>query len=496
MGLCPDLATRYPREVTETPPTPRTQHVYLLVGALFVLLVGLAIWATTRDEAGTTGTPPAAEGTSPEGTGETPRPDPGTPTPSTAWGPLEVDLEALDGVESATVLVFDEYVEDIPLPAPEVTLDLESHRTPDEAQATVDAAYVLLLSAGLPAVPRLTVVDTVPGTGGSLTVAHAGTADLAVRDAVTLLDAGAVSVRFTGDNASVTGPGPASLPGLAEVARVLDRGLNSLGDPTFGTLYSSPAEPVRPSAPAIALLATAAERPETNQVVYEIRSPQGTPSPLLTLLVEGPSTPSADWLRTYGQGDLLDVPVAFTVHGDETSESGFVANRDLAVTDPAGDQADTAAAAADGVAPCTGPDLRAGITGFDAATGARFLTVTAENVTDRPCALDGRPGLSFDRASGTAPNVLLQPDRTDQNPTRIVLAPGGVATSQLTWRAMSTANDPHVTTHVVVTPVPLAPPVRLPVSSVDGISSGADILEGATVTVAPWVLPTAWPVVP
>lgn len=253
--------------------------MYLLVGALFVLLVGLAIWATTRDEAGATGTPPAAEGTSPEDTGVTPRPDPGTPTPSTAWGPLEVDLEALDGVESATVLVYDEYVEGIPLPAPEVTVDLESHRTPDEAQATVDAAYVLLLSAGLPAVPRLTVVDTVPGTGGTLTVAHAGPADRAVRDAVTLLDAGAASVRFTGDNAAVTGAGPASLPGLAEVARVLDRGLNSLGDSTFGTLYSSPAEPVRPSAPAVALLVAAAERPETNQVVHEIRSPQGTPSP-------------------------------------------------------------------------------------------------------------------------------------------------------------------------------------------------------------------------
>lgn len=468
----------------------------MLVATLFVLLVGLAIWATTRDETGATRTPPAAEGASPEDSGETPRPDPGTPTPSTAWGPLELDLEAVDGVESATVLVFDEYVESVPLPAPEVTLDLESHRTPDEAQATVDAAYVLLLSAGLPAEPRLTVVDTVPGTGGTLTVAHPGRADHAVRDAVTFLDAGAASVRLTTDSSSVTGPGPASLPGLAEVARVLGRGLNSLGDSTYGTLFSSPDEPVPPSAPAVALLATAATRAEANQVVYEIRSPQGTPSPLLTVMVDGPSTLTADWLRTSAQGELLDSPVAFTVHGDETSESGFVANRELVVTDPAGDQADAAAAAADGVAPCTGPDLRAGITGFDAATGARFLTVTAENVTDRPCALDGRPALSFDRASGTTPNVLLQPDRSDQNPTRIVLAPGGVATSQLTWRAMSTTNDPDVTTHVVVTTVPLAPPVRLPVSSVEGISSGADILEGATVTVAPWVIPTGWPVTP
>lgn len=485
--------------MTETPERPRTQPVYLVVAALFVLLVGLAIWTTTRDATGATRTPPAAEGSSPEDSDvpeEGPRPDPGTPTPSPAWGPLELDLEAVDGVESATVVVFDEFVEGFPLPAPEVTLDLESHRAPDEAQATVDAAYALLLSSGLPAAPEVTVVDTVPGTGGTLTVAHTGPGDLAVRDAVTLLDAGAARVGLRPDHASVDGRDASALPALAETVRALGRGLNSLGVTGFGALHSSAAEPVLPSTSAVTLLVAADARPEAVQVVYEVRSTQGTEAPLLTLMVTGSPTPAADWLRSYPLGEVLDTPVAFAVHGDDTSERGFVAGRDSAAADPAGDQADAAAAAADGVAPCAGADLRAGITGFDAATGARFLTVTAENVSDRPCALDGRPGLSFERASGTAPSVLVQPDDPGQNPTRVVVPPGATAASQLTWRAMSTTNDPDVTTTVVVTTVPQATPARLATSLVEGISSGADILEGATVTVAPWVIPTGRPTTP
>lgn len=408
-------------------------------------------------------------------------------------GPLETELEALDGVESATVVVHDEYVADLPVPAPAVTVDLESHRTPEQAQATVDAAHVLLLAARLPGTPEMTVVDTVPGAGGSLTVAHSGAGDLAVRDAVALLDAGAASVVLRVDYASVEGRDVALLPALAETVRALGRALNSLSATGSATLLYSPAERLVPSVPAVALLAAAKARPETVQVVYEIRSPQGTPVPLLTVMVEGSPTPTADWLRGYSQGEALGTPVAFSVHGDETSESGFVAGRDTVLSDPAGDQADTAAAAADGVAPCIGADLRPAITGFDAALGARYLTVTAENVSGRACALDGRPGLSFLRASGTAPNVLLQPDRHDQNPTRIVVQPGATATSLLNWRAMSTANDTDVTTTVVVTTVPGAPPAHLPTATVDGISSGADILEGATVTVAPWVIPTNWP---
>ncbi|MHA7133670.1 DUF4232 domain-containing protein [Oerskovia turbata] len=479
-----------------TPAGPRAQPVHVLVGVVFVVLVALAIWATTRttSPAPPRSAPPAAA-ESPEDDGAPPT-DPGMPTPSTSWGPLEVELEAIEGVESATVVVYDEYVPGIPLPAPAVTVDLESGRAPEQAQATVDAAHTLLLTAGLPRAPETTVVDTVPGTGGSLTVTHGGPGDVAVRDAVTLLDAGATSVRLTADHASVDGRDGSTLPAVAETARTLGRKLNSLGVAGFGALFTSSAEPVLPSAAAVTLLVAADARPEATQVVYEIRSTQGTPVPLLTVLVDGPSTPTADWLRAYPQGEVLDTAVAFTVHGDETSESGFVAGRDTVVTDPAGDQADAAAAAADGVAPCTGADLRAGITGFDAATGARFLTVTAENVSGRPCALDGRPGLSFVRASGTVPNVLVQPDSSSQNPTRIVVAAGATATSHLTWRAMSTANDPDVTTAVVVTTVPGATPAQLSTASVDGISSGADILEGATVTVAPWTIPTGWPTTP
>jgi len=463
--------------MTETPRSPRTEPVYVLVAVLFVLLVGLAVWATTRGDSG----PGGAREASVE------RPRPGD---AAIREEVERELAAVDGVETATVEVPDEDLREH-TPAASVTIDLESFRPREDAQATVDTVYEVLARSGLSGTPTVTVVDTQPGTGATLTLAPTGPGDPVVRDAVAFLDAGATSVHLTADSSAVTGRSPADLPALAEVAGTLPRALGSLSTDGYEALYSAGVDPVPPPLPAVELLAEAGSRDGTTQTVYEVRSPTGDPVPLLTVYVDGPPTPVADWLRASGQADLLGSAVAFTVYGSETSESGFVSDRELVSTDPTGDQADAAAAAADGVLPCTGPDLRAGVTGFDAAAGSRFLTVTAENVAAAPCALDGRPGLSFLRVSGTVPDVLSEPDVPGQSPVRIVVPPGGVATSQLRWGAMSTAGDPDRTTSVLVTTVPGADEVRVRVTDVPGAESGIDILEGARVVVGDWVLGTS-----
>ncbi|OCI30351.1 hypothetical protein OERS_29170 [Oerskovia enterophila] len=469
---------RYPHGVTETPQPTRLHPLYVAVTVLFVVLVALALWATARGDvrAGEQGDEREAAA------------DPAPSEDARIRADVERDLGTIEGVESATIQVFEEgMLENAPPPSPAVTIDLESFRTPEDTQATVDAVYGILAGSGLSGPPTVTVVDTLPGTKATLTLEPAGPGDPAVHDAVAFLDAGATSVHLTADNAAVSGRDPAALPGLAEVAGTLARPLNSLSTDGYGAMYTSSVDPVPPPLPAVQLLAEAGSRDETTQTVYEVRSPTGNPVPLLTVYVDGPPAPVADWLRASGQADLLGSAIAFTVYGSQTSESGFVSDRELVSTDPANDEADAAAAAADGVPPCTGQDLRAGVTGFDAAAGSRFLTVTAENVTDAPCALDGRPGLSFLRASGTVPDVLSEPEIPGQSPVRIVVPPGGVATSQLRWGAMSTANDPDQTTSVLVTTVPGADEARLRVADVPGAESGVDILEGARIVVGDWV---------
>ncbi|MFJ4107096.1 DUF4232 domain-containing protein [Oerskovia enterophila] len=464
--------------MTETPQPTRLHPLYVVVAVLFVVLVALALWATARGDVR------AAE----QGDEREAAADPARSEDAQIREDLERDLGAIEGVESATIQVFDEEMfENVPPPSPAVTIDLENFRTPEDTQATVDAVYGVLAGSGLSGPPTVTVVDTLPGTKATLTLEPTGPGDPVVHDAVAFLDAGATSVHLTADNAAVSGRDPAALPGLAEVAGTLARPLNSLSTDGYGVLYTAGVDPVPPPLPAVQLLAEAGSRGESNQAVYEVRSPTGNPVPLLTVYVDGPPAPVADWLRASGQADLLGSAIAFTVYGSETSESGFVSDRELVSTDPANDEADAAAAAADGVPPCTGQDLRAGVTGFDAAAGSRFLTVTAENVTDAPCALDGRPGLSFLRASGTVPDVLSEPEIPGQSPVRIVVPPGGVATSQLRWGAMSTANDPDQTTSVLVTTVPGADEARLRVTDVPGAESGVDILEGARVVVGDWV---------
>ncbi|MEK8227476.1 DUF4232 domain-containing protein [Oerskovia sp. M15] len=109
------------------------------------------------------------------------------------------------------------------------------------------------------------------------------------------------------------------------------------------------------------------------------------------------------------------------VEGAGAPETGYVSELEPAGPDPAvaaQDAADAAAADADGVPACTGPDLDPELAGFDAAAGSRFAIVLATNDSGAPCAVDGRPDLSFLRASGTEPG-------SPSSRTWMVAAPSG-----------------------------------------------------------------------
>ncbi|MFF3065459.1 DUF4232 domain-containing protein [Oerskovia sp. NPDC057915] len=469
--------------MTETPPRPRTQPVYLVVAGLFVVLVVLALWALNRP--GNAATIPA------------PLSD------EEAVAALEKEVAALDGVESVEIATTetDEPGFDVPVLRLVMTIDLESFTGPQASQDTADRARTALLDAGIRGFHETWVVDEVPGTGSTLRVGTDGTGAYSVAAGVGLLDAGATSVLADATTTAVTVRAPENLLTIAEAAQDLGHGIVSLSTDDsraryFGGHYLTP-----PPLPAVALLAEAAARDEVTEVSYDAGPSieEGTAgdgdddAPLLTVRVDGDPAPTAAWLRASGQAELLGRPIKFVVDGEGTSPTGWVSDLEPAGPDPAiavQDAVDAAAAAADGIPACTGPDLTPELVGFDDAAGSRFAILRATNASGASCAVDGRPELSFLRASGTEPEVTLEPYLDGGSSVRLVVLPGQAVESLVRWGAMSTADDPDVTTSFLVKTVVGADAVHLPVTSHPGGEGGVDVLGGATVEVGSWTTPS------
>lgn len=160
---------------------------------------------------------------------------------------------------------------------------------------------------------------------------------------------------------------------------------------------------------------------------------------------------------------------------------------------------------ADASAPaCTGADLELSLGPPDAALGGRYLSVRARNVSGTPCAVDGVPDVVFRNAAGEAQqDVTIEPASPGIVAERVVVPAEQEVVATLEWRAMSTANDPDVTTEVEVVAVPGADPVALVPSMPDlievpttdaweatpaggGDPITLDVLDGAEVRVGPW----------
>lgn len=204
------------------------------------------------------------------------------------------------------------------------------------------------------------------------------------------------------------------------------------------------------------------------------------------------------WVRVQVQGDDTveeladalegttwpqDAAAVHVVVSSSFRERGLVVGHPGPTAEEVGPAADATPAPDDGLPACTGADLTLRIAGFDAALGRRYLTVRARNDSGAACTVEGRPGIAFERASGTtAPDVETGTPTGTAAPQRLVLQPRQEARSELTWRGMSTALDPNVTVALLVTAVPGADAVRVPV---DG--SGLDVLAGAVVEIGAWL---------
>lgn len=223
---------------------------------------------------------------------------------------------------------------------------------------------------------------------------------------------------------------------------------------------------------------------------------QGTDEAWLRVQVEGDDTVEELAAALTGAAWPPDGPVVHAVVSSSfRSAAGVVGRPEPAAPDAAAADGSSAGRAAspwpdDPAAPaCAGTDLDVTLGGSDAALGHRYLLLTATNASAAPCAVQGRPDITFVRASGTpVPDVETGTPTGTPDPARYVVPPGGALHAPLTWLAMSTALDPDVTEVLRVTAVPGADPEEVPVDR-----GGLDILAGAAVQVGAWEpAPAGW----
>jgi hypothetical protein len=137
--------------------------------------------------------------------------------------------------------------------------------------------------------------------------------------------------------------------------------------------------------------------------------------------------------------------------------------------------------------PCAAHDLAWSTVGWDAAMGARAVSVAATNTGPRPCYLDGFAGVRIDRGPRALQLTVQDGDPTDPyigaSASRVGVAPGGTVSFPLAWRMHAAGTDP-------TTPQSLQ--VALPAEgtwSDVALSAGPapfDLADGATITVGGW----------
>ncbi|GGR43078.1 hypothetical protein J2S40_004299 [Nocardioides luteus] len=122
----------------------------------------------------------------------------------------------------------------------------------------------------------------------------------------------------------------------------------------------------------------------------------------------------------------------------------------------------------------------------DAALGSRQASLHAVNLGDRPCVVEAVPTVEFLDAEGVPQaDVTVDPYQPSMVPERLVVPVGESVTALIDWRAMSTADDPGVTTDLRVIAVPGAEPVTIPVGG-PSQPTDLDVLDGAEVRISPW----------
>ena len=403
----------------------------------------------------------------------------------------------------------------------DVSVRLDASLTSDDAEVTAERAHQILVPAAHAVARdetrvRLRMTAGEPeGVNGVLLdplevwyAAASGADDVA--DAFTIWQAGARRVNVYGleylvdDAMAESEPGtapdsagigieaavPADMAPLAELAAELGRSADlhvSEGSARY-TGHNAVAD-----VDAVRLAVDAASRTGVESAVFSnYTAPQL--SVYATWPAESPETQQLkDWLEAHDYATKAGHPVAFSISepGHATLTEGWVSAFAPPEPEPTSLPlpADIDAWLDDANAPaCTGADLDVSYGGSDAATGARYASLLARNVSGHPCAVEGAPEITFHNADGAAQaDVRLEPYRPGVIPTRLVVPPGEQILAPFHWRTKSTANDPEITTSIQVIAVPGAEPVLLDVTGRDSSPTGLDILDGAEVRLGPWV---------
>lgn len=310
----------------------------------------------------------------------------------------------------------------------------------------------------------------------------------ALADVVALREAGATAVSLNVSEPQAGGSGKADvrapkdvLVQVATVARSRQRPVDLLGGKAW---YRSNE---LPDPAAVRLAVDASERPSVTSAQLS------APFEPLVVLVEaaegdGVLDEVSRWLTAYGgYPGRSGQPLAYAVQGTRGGEvEGWVGGTTPPRTTmpPFGDAepwpADSAAP------PCRMPDLEVTFGGHDAAAGSRQAWVRARNASGQACVIEGVPAVEFLNAAGAAQTgVTTKPYEPSMVPERVVVPAGESVTAVIDWQAMSTANDPDVTTDLRVTALPGGRPVTFPVSW-PRAPSDLDILDGAEVRISPW----------
>ena len=135
---------------------------------------------------------------------------------------------------------------------------------------------------------------------------------------------------------------------------------------------------------------------------------------------------------------------------------------------------------------CAADDLQILLGSPDAATGSRYMSVYAKNISAHACALRSYPQIDFlNEAGEPQQEVQLQPEPGIML-ERVLIPAGQAAISTLEWNAMSTSLDPDQTVALRIR-VAKAMASETLTPEYDGQPVSLDILDGAKIAQSPWV---------
>ncbi|MDQ6525740.1 DUF4232 domain-containing protein [Nocardioides sp. LHD-245] len=149
-------------------------------------------------------------------------------------------------------------------------------------------------------------------------------------------------------------------------------------------------------------------------------------------------------------------------------------------------------ATAGGPGSCGPEQVAVTLEGYDVALGHRYTRITVRNLSDRPCRLEGAPGIGARGANGSTFEPAVEQANTPAA-TPVELAPGAAAGSALEWTGELAGADSEHASLLVLQLAADQPPVSVPARLVGDTeeTDPLDIGPLTTLRLAPFTALTA-----